>query len=70
MFEDPDVTHVGGKVDPLADIEIIEIELMLADIQSLETALPKAERAAKTGDKEAKLRRYGHPKLPQAFGTG
>jgi ribosome-binding ATPase len=55
-FEDPDVTHVGGKVDPLADIEIIEIELMLADIQSLETALPKAERAAKTGDKEAKLR--------------
>lgn len=55
-FEDPDVTHVGGKVDPLADIEIIEIELMLADIQSLENALPKAERAAKTGDKEAKLR--------------
>lgn len=55
-FEDPDVTHVGGKVDPIADIEIIEIELMLADIQTLETALPKAERAGKTGDKEAKLR--------------
>jgi hypothetical protein len=55
-FEDPDVTHVGGKVDPVADMETIDIELMLADIQSLETALPKAERAAKSGDKEAKLR--------------
>lgn len=55
-FEDPDVTHVAGKVDPVADMETIEMELMLADIQTLENALPKAERAAKTGDKEAKLR--------------
>ena len=58
-FSDPDVTHVGGKVDPLADIETIEMELMFADIQSLENALPKAERAAKGGDKEAKLRVTG-----------
>ena len=55
-FEDPDVTHVAGKVDPVADMETIEIELMLSDIQTLENALPKAERSAKTGDKEAKLR--------------
>ena len=55
-FEDPDVVHVAGKVDPLSDIETIEIELMLADIQTLENALPKAERTAKSGDKEAKLR--------------
>ena len=55
-FTDPDVTHVGGKVDPIADIETIEMELMFADIESLEAALPKAERAARTGDKEAKLR--------------
>ncbi len=55
-FEDPDVVHVEGKVDPVADIETIEIELMLADIQTLETALPKAERTAKSGDKEAKAR--------------
>jgi GTP-binding protein YchF len=55
-FEDPDVTHVAGKVDPVSDIETIELELMIADIQALETALPKAERAARTGDKEAKLR--------------
>ena len=55
-FEDPDIVHVAGKVDPLSDIETIEIELMLADIQTLEGAVSKAERAAKSGDKEAKLR--------------
>lgn len=55
-FEDPDVVHVAGTVNPLADIETIEMELMLADIQTLENALPKSERTAKSGDKEAKLR--------------
>jgi GTP-binding protein YchF len=55
-FEDPDVVHVAGAVNPVSDIETIEIELMLADIQTLENALPKAERTAKSGDKDAKLR--------------
>jgi GTP-binding protein YchF len=55
-FNDPDVIHVSGNVDPTADIETIEMELMLADIQALEVALPKAQRTAKSGDKEAKLR--------------
>lgn len=55
-FDDPDVTHVAGKVDPVADMETIETELLLADIQTLENSLPKAERAAKSGDKEAKMR--------------
>lgn len=55
-FEDPDVIHVAGSVNPVSDIETIEIELMLADIQTLENALPKAERTAKSGDKEAKQR--------------
>ncbi len=55
-FSDPDVTHVAGRVDPVADMQTIELELLLSDIQLLETALPKAERAAKSGDKEAKLR--------------
>jgi GTP-binding protein YchF len=55
-FEDPDVTHVAGKVDPVADMQTIEMELMLADIQTLENAQSKAERSARTGDKEAKLR--------------
>lgn len=55
-FEDPDVIHVSGSVNPVSDIEVIEIELMLADMQTLDNSLPKAERSARTGDKEAKLR--------------
>ncbi len=55
-FEDPDVIHVSGNVDPLSDIDTIETELMLADMQTLENALGKAERTARSGDKEAKLR--------------
>lgn len=55
-FENPDVTHVAGQVDPLSDIEVIETELMLADLQTLENARSKAERSARTGDKEARER--------------
>lgn len=55
-FEDPDVVHVAGAVNPVSDIETIEIELMLADIQTLDNALPRAERTAKGGDKDAKQR--------------
>ncbi len=55
-FEDPDVIHVTGAVNPVSDIETIEIELMLADIQTLENSLSKAERTAKSGDKDAKMR--------------
>ncbi len=52
-FEDPDVIHVSGAVDPVADIETIETELMFADIETLQGALDKAKRAARTGEKEA-----------------
>lgn len=55
-FEDDDVTHVSGKVDPASDIEIIETELMLADMQTLENSLIKAQRTAKSGDADAKKR--------------
>jgi len=55
-FEDPDVIHVAGKVDPVSDMETIELELILADIQHLDNLLPKAERAAKSTDKEARLK--------------
>ena len=55
-FDDPDVIHVAGKVDPASDMETIEIELMLADIQHLENMLPKLERAAKSTDKEARAK--------------
>ncbi|MEI8229433.1 MAG: GTPase, partial [Planctomycetota bacterium] len=55
-FEDPDVIHVAGKVDPVSDMETIELELMLADIQHLENMLPRLERSAKGSDKEAKVK--------------
>lgn len=53
-FEDGDITHVDGKVDPRRDIDTIETELILADLQSIENALDKARRTARTGDKDAK----------------
>ena len=52
-FEDTDVTHVEGRVDPLADLEIIETELMLADLESLEKRKDTLEKKAKGGDKES-----------------
>jgi len=56
-FEHPDVIHVNNKVDPIADIETIDTELALADLESVEKALQRAERSAKTGDKEAVVRK-------------
>ena len=53
-FEDSDVTHVEGKIDPVADIETIETELMLADLESLEKRVDALEKKAKGNDKEAK----------------
>lgn len=55
-FEDPDVTHVDGKVDPIRDIETIDTELIISDMVQAESGLDKARRTAKSGDKEAKLR--------------
>ena len=55
-FEDADVVHVSDQVNPIADIEVVEMELMLADMESLTNAKPKAERTARSGDKEGILR--------------
>ncbi len=52
-FEDDDITHVSGSVDPLRDAEIIDTELMLADLDSQEKRLPNLQKKAKSGDKEA-----------------
>lgn len=54
-FEDDDITHVEGKVDPVADAEIIETELLLADLESLEKRVPNLQKKAQGGDKEAKV---------------
>jgi GTP-binding protein YchF len=53
-FEDGDITHVEGKIDPIADIDTIETELMLADLDSLEKRVTALEKKAKGGDKESK----------------
>src|SRR6202453_3331675 len=53
-FEDDDITHVEGKIDPISDAETVETELMLADLESLEKRLPALEKKAKGGEKEAK----------------
>jgi GTP-binding protein YchF len=52
-FEDDDVTHVTGTIDPVSDIETINTELALADLESIEKQLYKAEKNAKTNEKEA-----------------
>jgi len=52
-FIDDDITHVEGRVDPLADLDTIETELMLADMESLEKRVVNLEKRAKTGDKES-----------------
>ena len=54
-FEDGDVTHVEGKVDPIADAETVETELMLSDLESLEKRVPAFIKKGQQGDKEAKI---------------
>jgi len=53
-FDDGDITHVEGRIDPIADAEIIETELMLADLESLERRAAALEKRAKGGEKEAR----------------
>ena len=54
-FTDGDVTHVEGKVDPIADAETVETELMLSDLESLEKRVPNLVKKGQQGDKEAKI---------------
>jgi GTP-binding protein YchF len=53
-FVDEDITHVENRIDPLADADVVETELMLADLESLEKRISQIEKKAKSGDKEAK----------------
>ena len=55
-FENDDIIHVAGKVDPVNDIEVINTELALADMESVDKAINKASKVAKSGDKDAKAR--------------
>ena len=55
-FEDDDVVHVAGKIDPLDDVEVIDTELALADMDAIEKAIHRYTKVAKSGDKDAKTR--------------
>ena len=69
-FENTDIVHVAGKIDPISDIDTIDTELALADLDSVEKALNRAERAAKANDKEAIARRGPLQKLAEALNAG
>jgi ribosome-binding ATPase len=69
-FEDPDVQHVMGAVDPVRDREIINIELGLADLASVEKRLDKAARAAKSGDPQARLEQRVLEQVRDALAAG
>jgi GTP-binding protein YchF len=69
-FENDDIVHVAGKVNPLHDIEIIDTELMLADLDTVQKVHQRAERAAKTNEKGAVARRDALKKLLEALESG
>ena len=69
-FENDDVVHVNNKVDPIADIETIDTELALADLESVDKAISRYERMAKSGDKDAKARIDVLQKLRAALDEG
>ena len=69
-FEHPDIVHVAGRIDPIADIETIDTELALADLESVDKALARVEKAAKANDKEAMAKRPVLEKLRAALNDG
>ena len=69
-FENDDIIHVNNKVDPLSDIDTIDTELALADLDSVEKALNRAERSAKQGEKDAIARKPVLAKLQAALNDG
>lgn len=69
-FADDNVTHVSGKVDPLSDIEVINLELILADMESVDKRLQRVTKMAKQKDKEAMIEEPVLTKLRDAFEAG
>ncbi len=69
-FEDADVPHVDGSIDPVRDIEQVETELMLSDLEVVENSISNAKRRARTGDKEARLRLELMEQCEVALGEG
>jgi GTP-binding protein YchF len=69
-FEDDDIVHVAGRIKPLDDIEVINTELALADLDTVERGLQRAEKAAKAGDKDAIRQRVVLKKLREHLDSG
>jgi GTP-binding protein YchF len=69
-FDHPDIIHVEGRIDPISDIETIDTELALADLDSVERALQRTERAVKAQDKDALARRSVLTKIRTALEAG
>ncbi len=69
-FEDENVTHVSGKVDPISDIEVINIELILADLESVDKRIHRVEKLAKQKDKEAAIEHPILVRLKEVFEEG
>src|SRR3990167_5811351 len=70
VFDDEDIHHVAGSVDPLYDIEVIDLELVQADLQSAEKRLDRVERDAKGGDKALNAERDALRKIAPALKAG
>ena len=69
-FEHPDVIHVANRVDPVADIDTIDTELALADLETVDKAIARYERVAKSGDKDARARLEVLARLRAALDEG
>ncbi len=69
-FENDDIVHVAGRLDPLSDIEIINTELSLADLESVERAVERTEKRLKANDKEARARMLVLEKLKACLNEG
>src|SRR5690606_32868440 len=69
-FEHPDIVHVAGRVDPVADIDTINTELALADLETVDKAITRWERVAKSGDKDAWARIGVLQRLREALDAG
>ena len=69
-FDDPEVVHVAGKIDPIADLETIDTELAIADLESVERGIGKSGRKARAGDKDAAKRLAALEKVEKHLATG
>lgn len=69
-FEDPNVAHVDGSVDPIRDMDIVQMELILADLETIERRIEKTDRLAKVGDKTARKFMEVYQLILEGLGKG